>query len=104
MWRDEFERTQRRLAKIYVRIDAVEKLFTDSGGAYVIEHTNNKGSANAARNPYIQELDLLYEQALTYERELGLTVAALKKINESALKRKEESPMAEVFKKLAKGG
>lgn len=101
-WRDEFERTQRRLAKIYVRIDAVEKLFADSGAEFVIEHTNNKGQTNAARNPYIQELDLLYEQALTYERELGLTAAALRKINEAALKTKETSPMADVFRMIGR--
>ena len=100
VWREEFERTVKRLAKIYTRIDAVEKLFEESGGAFVVKHTNNKGNSNAARNPYIAELDILYEQALTYERELGLTVAALKKINETALKTRESSPMAGVLKLL----
>lgn len=99
-WRDEFERTVKRLARIYTRIDAVEKLFAESGGAFVVKHTNNKGGVNAARNPYIAELDILYDQALTYERELGLTAAALRKINETALKSREESPMAGMLKLL----
>lgn len=99
-WRDEFERTVKRLSKIYCRIDAVEKLFAESGGEYIVEHVNNKGNANAARNPYIAELDILYDQALTYERELGLTAAALRKINETALKSRDDSPMAGMLKLL----
>lgn len=103
VWRDEFERTQKRLAKIYARIDAVEELFRSSGGEYVVKHKNNKGETNAARNPYIAELDILYEQALTYERELGLTASALRRINESALHAKEESPMEKMAKVLKFG-
>ena len=96
-WRDEFERTQRRLAKIYTRIDDVEKLFADSGGAYIVKHKNNKGETNPARNPYIVELDILYDQAMICEKELGLTAAALKKINEAALHEKEKSPLAGIL-------
>lgn len=103
VWRDEFDRTLRRLAKIYTRIDAVEELFKKSGGAFIVKHTNKAGAENAMRNPYIAELDILYDQALTYERELGITAAALKKINESALKAKEDSPLAELGKILKMG-
>ena len=97
IWRDEFERTSRRLAKIYVRIDEVEKLFKESGGRYVIEYTNTKGAENSVRNPYIVQIDTLYDQALVCEKELGLTAAALKKINEAALHEKEKSPLAGIF-------
>lgn len=100
-WRDEFERTQRRLAKIYVRIDAVEDEFARTGGAYIVKHKNNKGETNAVRNPYVAELDILYEQALTCERELGLTAAALRRINESALRTEQDSPLAELGKVLS---
>ena len=103
VWRDEFERTVKRLAKIYVRIDSVERQFEESGGAAVVNYVNNKGKENDRRNPYIAELDTLYDQALTYERELGLTAAALKKINETALHAREESPLAGVFKVLGAG-
>lgn len=96
-WRDEFERTQRRLAKIYTRIDHVEAQYEKSGSVPVVRVTNNKGHENAMRNPYIAELDILYDQALQYERELGLTAAALRKINESALHAKEQSPLAGVL-------
>ena len=103
VWREEFERTQRRLARIYTRIDAVEELFAGSGGQFVVKHKNNKGETNAARNPYIAEIDILYEQALTCERELGLTAAALKRINEGALHAREDSPLAEMAKVLKFG-
>lgn len=103
VWRDEFERTQRRLARIYTRIDAVERLFEDSGGRFVVAHKNNKGETNAVRNPYIAEIDILYEQALTCERELGLTAAALRRINEGALHAREESPMERMAKVLKMG-
>ena len=98
VWRDEFERTQRRLAKIYTRIDYVEGQYEKSGSAPIVKVTNNKGHENTMRNPFIAELDLLYDQALQYERELGLTAAALRKINESALHAREESPLAGVLK------
>jgi hypothetical protein len=79
VWRDEFERVQRRLAKVYCRIDDVEAKYTENGGKPIITHKNNKGSENDVRNPYLVELDTLYDQALAYEKELGLTAAALKK-------------------------
>ena len=100
VWREEFEKSQKRLAKIYCRIDKVEELFIKSGESFIIKVTNNKGATNTARNPFIAELDILYDQALTYEKELGLTPAALKKINESAIKDKKDSPMAELAKVL----
>lgn len=94
VWRDEFERTQRRLAKLYARIDKLEGEFQERGAQLVVEYTNKGGATNYVKNPYVTEIDFLYEQAIVYERELGLTAAALKKINESALHAKEESPMA----------
>lgn len=103
VWRDEFERVQKRLAKVYVRIDDVEAKYTGSGSQPVITHKNNKGSENIMRNPFLVELDTLYDQALAYEKELGLTAAALKKINESALHARESSPLAGVFKVLGAG-
>ena len=99
VWRDEFDRTMRRLAKIYVRIDEVEQAYWRSGGKAVIQMEKG-GAEKPCRNPFLVEIDMLYDQALTYERELGLTAAALKKINETALKTKNGSPMDELAKVL----
>ena len=103
VWRNEFERAQKRLAKIYTRIDELEKKYEEGNLGPIITHTNNKGHKNFLRNPYIAELDILYDQALTYERELGLTAAALKKIDESALHAREDSPLAGVLKLVGAG-
>lgn len=101
VWRDEFERTQHRLARIYVRIDQVELAYEADGGEPVITHTNRAGAENPTKSPYLTELDFLYDQALQYEREMGLTPAALRKINESALKDRESSPMADALRLVA---
>ena len=55
---------------------------------------------NAARNPFLVELDTLYDQALTYERELGLTPAALRKINEDALKPRRRNGLEQALRLL----
>lgn len=99
VWRDEFERTQKRLARLYARIDRLEQEFEEEGAELVIEYTNKAGAINRVKNPYVAEIDFLYEQAIIYERELGLTPAALKKINATALHTsKDDSPMAGMFK------
>ena len=87
VWRAEFDKPLRRLAKLYVRIDKVEAEF-EVDGQTTVEHTNKAGATNVSRNPLLMELNALYDQALTLERELGLTAAALKKINEDALGKK----------------
>lgn len=94
-WRDEFARTCARLAAIYARLDAVEDVYVSSGGDPVVKYTNAKGGENLVRNPYLVELDGLYMQALTYEKELGLTAASLKKINESALSQEHKKSALE---------
>lgn len=99
VWRQEFERALRRLAKIYVRLDEIEDSYDKSGGKAIIMMTKG-GADKPARNPFLVEIDLLYDQALVYERELGLTAAALKKINESAMRSKRGSPLDELAKAL----
>ena len=85
VWREEFSRARDRLAAIYVRIDKTEEGYIKTGGNPIVMHTNKAKEKNLARNPFLTELDALYTQALTHERELGLTASALKKINEGAL-------------------
>lgn len=101
VWRDEFERTAQRLARVYERIDKVEDEFERTGGNAIITHTNKAKEKNLVRNPFLVEVDALYDQALTYERELGLTAAALRKINENALKtRRTDGGLATVLRLL----
>lgn len=89
-YKEEFETVIWRLAETYVRIQHVKTEFAKSGGKVIIKHVNKAGAANAVKNPLLQELDFLQKAALELERELGLTPASLKKINESAMAAQEE--------------
>ena len=100
VWKDEFERAQRRLARIYVRIDEAEAMYARSGAAPLIKHTNKAGASNPTRNPLLVEIDTLYDMAMTHERELGLTAAALKRIQGggAAKQAEDDSPLAALGK------
>ena len=93
-YRAEFIPTIERLAVLYCQREKLEKDFADSGGDLVIEHTNKFGATNLTKNPYLTARDEVYDQLLAHERELGLTPAALKKMNESALKITKQSSFA----------
>ena len=51
----------------------------------VIEYTNKGGSTNHVQNPLLKLANELNRDALTYWKELGLTPAGLKRLNEKAL-------------------
>lgn len=68
-----------------MRDDAREKFYA-SGGQTVVMHTNKGGNANIVKNPALVVVDDLNKTALAYWRDLGLTPAGLKRINETALK------------------
>ena len=97
VWRPEFDVPARRLAKIYVRIYEAESYMAAPGFEPIVHHTNKNGSTNLAKHPIIGELTALYDQALTYERELGLTPAALKRINDAA-PQKSADPFSALIK------
>ena len=99
VWHAEFEVPARRLAKIYVRIADVESRMQSADFSPVVEHTNKNGSTNLVKNPLIGQIDALYDQALTYERELGLTPAALKRITDAATVEKRTDPLSELMKR-----
>lgn len=95
-YKPEFDHAARRLARIYAHLDRIEAEIDGPDFTYLVEHTNKNGSTNTIKNPLLNTLESLYIQALTLERELGLTSAALKRIkNESG----EQSP-ADPFEKL----
>ncbi|MBP5379270.1 MAG: hypothetical protein J6Y64_06990, partial [Ruminococcus sp.] len=62
----------------------------ESGGELLVEYTNKAGATNLALNPLVKLVNDLNDTALTYWKELGLTAAALKKINEAAIKGSSE--------------
>lgn len=90
-----------RTAKLYVQMDEIETEFEKSGGNVVVTHTNKAGAKNFVKNPLLQVRDEVYTQLLAHERELGLTPAALKRINEAAMAKEKKSTLGEALKALS---
>ena len=89
------------LADILEKRDDCQDQFVQLGGAPIIAYTNKGGATNPTRNPALLMVDELNKSALQYWRDLGLTPAGLKRINEEALKPKQKkSTFAEVLSEL----
>ena len=101
-YRKEFDWLVDMLAEMYVRKQEVKKQFEESGQGIVIEQVNKSGNKYTTKNPYLMEIDNCNKIILDYERELGLTPAAIKKINESAIKSAEgeQDPLANALNRL----
>lgn len=83
-----------------MRDDARQK-FYDSGGQTIVAHTNKGGATNIVKNPALVVVDDLNKTALAYWRDLGLTPAGLKRIDEGAMKRsKNKASFGDVLKDL----
>ena len=88
------------LADILERRDVARKLFEASGGNVLVNHTNKAGATNIEQNPILRMINDLNRDALAYWRELGLTPAGLKKIDEAAMKQRKKSALGEALKGL----
>ena len=87
------------LASILERRDTVEESWD---GDVIVEHTNRSGIANKEQSPALRLINDLNRDALSYWKELGLTPASLKRINETAMKeKKKESALEKALKSLA---
>ena len=83
------------LASILARRDKAEEEFEASGGEVVVWRTNVKGAENMEQNPILRLINDLNRDALAYWRDLGLTPAGLKRINETAMKEKRKESALE---------
>ena len=99
-YKSDFDAVISTLASILEKRDKTEEIFASSGGETVIEYTNKFGATNIVKNPILVVLMDLNSQALSYWRDLGLTPAGLKKINESAMKKQKKSALAEALSSL----
>ena len=89
------------LAGIMEQRDAAETKYVKSGGNPIVKHTNKGGATNIVKNPALVVVMEMNMQALAYWRDLGLTPAGLKKINEAAMKGKKRSALAEALAELS---
>ena len=88
------------LAGILEKRDAAQKEFEKSGSHNLVKHTNKTGATNIEQNPLLRLVNDLNRDALAYWKELGLTPAGLKKIDDKALAVKKRNALAEALKDI----
>lgn len=99
-YRPYFNYTIQTLAEILEKRDDAAQAYKDYGSIPLIEYTNKGGATNLVKNPAIILWDDLNKSALAYWRDLGLTPAGLKKIDEKAMKPAKKSGLAEALAAL----
>ncbi len=99
-YRPYFDNVIDTLADILEKRDKAMKYFKKDGGNIIVTHTNRAGAQNLEQHPAIRLVNDLNRDALAYWRDLGLTPAGLKKIDEAAMKQKKRSVLAEALKEL----
>ncbi len=101
-YRPEFEHVIDSLAGIMETRDKAQTAYKKTGSKPIVEHTNKGGATNTVKNPALVVVMDLNTQALAYWRDLGLTPAGLKRLNEGALKpaEKKGSALEEALKGL----
>lgn len=99
-YRPWFDNVISTLASILERRDDAEDLFVLNGSQVLVEHTNKAGATNTVQNPILRLINDLNRDALAYWRDLGLTPAGLKRIDEKAMKQKKISAMEKALSGL----
>lgn len=80
-----FETVIDTLSGIMEDRDITEKLYRESGSQPVIVEINKAGAEYYTKNPCLTVLQDLNKSALSYWRDLGLTPAGYKKLNDKAV-------------------
>ena len=89
------------LAGILAERDAVYAQYEDEGSEALVEKISDRGARNYVINPLMTLWKDLNASALAYWRDLGLTPAGLKRINEAAMQKKEKgSALEEALKSI----
>ena len=88
------------LAEILEKRDETAAEYKRGGSRPILEYTNTAGATNTAKNPALVLWNDLNTSALAHWRDLGLTPAGLKKIDENAMKPQKRSKLAEALSSL----
>ena len=99
-YRPYFDEVIKTLAEILEKRDAAEEIYQKTGGLPLVKHTNTHVATNDSKNPALMLWDDLNKSALAYWRDLGLTPAGLKKIDETAMQPKKKSALVEALKEI----
>ena len=101
MYRKEFGSVISTLATILAARDAAYEQWTAEGEKMLSERVSDRGAVNRVKNPLLQIWNDLNTSALAYWRDLGLTPAGLKRLDEKAMKPKQMSAMEKAMRELA---
>ena len=96
-YQPQFKYVIETLAQIMEDRDKVHEQYVTSGAKPTIIHTNKAKESNVVKNPMLVMEMELNAQALAYWRDLGLTPAGLKKLNDDAMKPKKQSSLADLL-------
>ena len=99
-YRAYFEPVIDTLSGIMETRDKAQENFIASGSNPVFIHTSKNGSENPVKNPALVIVDEMNKTALTYWRDLGLTPAGLRKIDQSLMKGSQKSNFAEILQNI----
>ena len=99
-YKPEFDFAIAELAEILEEKDRIYARYKKEGRQSVVEYTNKFGAKNMIPNPMLKQIADQKKLSLPYLRDLGLTSAGLKKLNEDALKGKKKSALGEALKSL----
>lgn len=100
-YRPFFDTVIETLAGILERRDEALRQYELSGGHVIVTHTNKGGATNLEQNPALRAINDMNRDALAYWRDLGLTPAGLKRINETTMKvGPKQTSLASVLKDI----
>lgn len=94
-----FDAVIETLSGILTRRDELLKEYEANGSQAIVVHVNARGGGeNLEQNPMLRLLNDMNRDALAYWRDLGLTPAGLKKIDEKALKEQKKTSLSDLLK------
>lgn len=99
-YRDAFLPTIDALARLLERRDAAYEEFRAGGAVAMVERISDRGAVNQAINPLLRLWQDMNRDALAYWRDLGLTPAGLKRINEGAMAKPKISALSQALRDI----
>ena len=99
-YRPYFDITINTLGDVLEMRDRAMEQYIASGGNPVVIHTNKAKEKNLVKNPALIAVDDLNKTALAYWRDLGLTPAGLRRINDDLMKPQKTSALIQALASL----
>ena len=88
------------LAKVLAEYEKTVKQYERTGRQVMVKHTNKSGATNIVKNPLYQAIEKQWDNIVAYSRELGLTPAGLKRIQDKGNTSKKKSRLERVLHEL----